>query len=64
MTPRLPAPYTHSKILQIFPIDTAKSIYQRNCLVGGREKAERPKIHFFHARMYRGRLVLLRFFQI
>ncbi|KAF1970512.1 mitochondrial carrier [Bimuria novae-zelandiae CBS 107.79] len=38
----------------IFPIDTAKSIYQRNCLVGGREKAERPKIHFFHARMYRG----------
>ena len=39
---------------QIFPIDTAKSIYQRNCLVGGREKAERPKIHFFHSRMYRG----------
>ncbi|KAF1830869.1 mitochondrial carrier [Decorospora gaudefroyi] len=38
----------------IFPIDTAKSIYQRNCLVGGKDKATRPKIHFFSRRMYRG----------
>ncbi|KAF2740674.1 mitochondrial carrier [Polyplosphaeria fusca] len=38
----------------IFPIDTAKSIYQRNCLISGREKAERPKIQFFNPRMYRG----------
>jgi hypothetical protein len=41
-------------ILQIFPIDTAKSIYQRNCLTSGRDKATRPKIQFFNARMYRG----------
>jgi hypothetical protein len=40
--------------LQIFPIDTAKSIYQRNCLVGGRDKATRPKIQFLNPRMYRG----------
>ncbi|CAN9439495.1 unnamed protein product [Alternaria alternata] len=33
---------------------TAKSIYQRNCLVGGKDKATRPKIHFFSRRMYRG----------
>ncbi|PSN63966.1 mitochondrial carrier [Corynespora cassiicola Philippines] len=38
----------------IFPIDTAKSIYQRNCLVGGRDKATRPKIQFLNPRMYRG----------
>jgi solute carrier family 25 carnitine/acylcarnitine transporter 20/29 len=41
-------------LLQIFPIDTAKSIYQRNCLVGGGEKATRPKIQFLNPRMYRG----------
>jgi solute carrier family 25 carnitine/acylcarnitine transporter 20/29 len=41
--------------LQIFPIDTAKSIYQRNCLAGGNgEKATRPKIQFMNPRMYRG----------
>jgi len=39
---------------QIFPIDTAKSIYQRNCLAGGRGKATRPKIQFMNPRMYRG----------
>lgn len=39
---------------QIFPIDTAKSIYQRNCLVGGKDKQVRPKIQFFNPRMYRG----------
>ncbi|RMZ66166.1 mitochondrial carrier [Pyrenophora seminiperda CCB06] len=38
----------------IFPIDTVKSIYQRNCLVGGKDKAIRPKIEFFSRRMYRG----------
>ncbi|KAJ4986467.1 mitochondrial carrier protein [Stagonosporopsis vannaccii] len=38
----------------IFPIDTAKSIYQRNCLVGGKDKQTRPKIQFFNPRMYRG----------
>jgi solute carrier family 25 carnitine/acylcarnitine transporter 20/29 len=44
----------HTNRLQIFPIDTAKSIYQRNCLVGGRDKATRPKIQFLNPRMYRG----------
>ncbi|KAF2872590.1 mitochondrial carrier domain-containing protein [Massariosphaeria phaeospora] len=38
----------------IFPIDTAKSIYQRNCLMSGRDKATRPKIQFFNPQMYRG----------
>ncbi|KAF2184375.1 mitochondrial carrier [Zopfia rhizophila CBS 207.26] len=38
----------------IFPIDTAKSIYQRNCLISGKDKANRPKIQFFNPRMYRG----------
>ncbi|KAF2690829.1 mitochondrial carrier [Lentithecium fluviatile CBS 122367] len=38
----------------IFPIDTAKSIYQRNCLVGGKDKQTRPKIQFLNPRMYRG----------
>ncbi|KAF2266578.1 mitochondrial carrier [Lojkania enalia] len=38
----------------IFPIDTAKSIYQRNCLISGKDKATRPKIQFFNPRMYRG----------
>ncbi|PVI07980.1 mitochondrial carrier [Periconia macrospinosa] len=38
----------------IFPIDTAKSIYQRNCLVGGKDKQSRPKIQFMNPRMYRG----------
>jgi solute carrier family 25 carnitine/acylcarnitine transporter 20/29 len=39
---------------KIFPIDTAKSIYQRNCLAGGGDKATRPKIQFMNPRMYRG----------
>ncbi|KAF1955461.1 mitochondrial carrier [Byssothecium circinans] len=38
----------------IFPIDTAKSIYQRNCLVGGKGKQSMPKIQFMNPRMYRG----------
>ncbi|KAF2635874.1 mitochondrial carrier [Massarina eburnea CBS 473.64] len=38
----------------IFPIDTAKSIYQRNCLVGGKDKQSMPKIQFLNPRMYRG----------
>ncbi|KAF2745764.1 mitochondrial carrier [Sporormia fimetaria CBS 119925] len=38
----------------IFPIDTVKSIYQRNCLISGRGTAERPKIQFNNSRMYRG----------
>jgi len=40
----------------IYPIDSAKSIYQKNCLLshqgGIRKKA--PKIEFFNKRMYRG----------
>lgn len=43
---------------QIFPIDTAKSIYQRNCLVGGKDKQTRPKIQFLNPRMYRGAYLL------
>lgn len=40
----------------IYPIDSAKSIYQRNCLTHCKgEKVERaPKIQFFNKRMYRG----------
>ncbi|CZR53286.1 related to CARNITINE/ACYLCARNITINE TRANSLOCASE [Phialocephala subalpina] len=40
----------------IYPIDSAKSIYQRNCLTHCRgEKVEKaPKIQFFNKRMYRG----------
>ncbi len=40
----------------IYPIDSAKSIYQRNCLTSGKgEKPKKaPKIQFFNRRMYRG----------
>jgi hypothetical protein len=41
--------------LLIYPIDSAKSIYQRNCLtheIGQTKPA--PKIQFFNRRMYRG----------
>ncbi|KAF2201980.1 mitochondrial carrier [Delitschia confertaspora ATCC 74209] len=38
----------------IFPIDTAKAMYQRNCLVTGDGKADVPKIQFNNRRMYRG----------
>jgi hypothetical protein len=40
----------------IYPIDSAKSIYQRNCLTHCRgEKVEKaPRIQFFNKRMYRG----------
>jgi hypothetical protein len=40
----------------IYPIDSAKSIYQRNCLTayeGGAVK-KAPKIEFFNKRLYRG----------
>ncbi|KAL9057016.1 MAG: hypothetical protein Q9162_002564 [Coniocarpon cinnabarinum] len=41
----------------IYPIDSAKSIYQRNVLVAGAsdsEKPKRPRIEWFNRRMYRG----------
>ncbi|KAF1814596.1 mitochondrial carrier [Eremomyces bilateralis CBS 781.70] len=38
----------------IYPIDSAKSIYQRNCLTGGKGETTRTKIEFFNRRMYRG----------
>ncbi|KAI9804040.1 MAG: hypothetical protein M1833_000321 [Piccolia ochrophora] len=39
----------------IYPIDSAKSIYQRNCLTHGRDKiVKKTKIQFFNKRMYRG----------
>lgn len=40
----------------IYPIDSAKSIYQRNCLthVKGENARPPPKIQFFNKRMYRG----------
>jgi len=40
----------------IYPIDSAKSIYQRNCLTHckGEKVARAPKIQFFNKRMYRG----------
>jgi solute carrier family 25 carnitine/acylcarnitine transporter 20/29 len=51
---RLVLPSAANAEAKIFPIDTAKSIYQRNCLISGRDKANRPKIQFFNPRMYRG----------
>ncbi|RDW62753.1 hypothetical protein BP5796_11055 [Coleophoma crateriformis] len=40
----------------IYPIDSAKSIYQRNCLTicKGEKVRKAPKIQFFNKRMYRG----------
>ncbi|KAI9835591.1 MAG: hypothetical protein M1819_002042 [Sarea resinae] len=39
----------------IYPIDSAKSIYQRNCLThSASTKIDTPKIQFFNRRMYRG----------
>jgi hypothetical protein len=40
----------------IYPIDSAKSIYQRNCLTycKGETVKKAPKIQFFNKRMYRG----------
>jgi len=40
----------------IYPIDSAKSIYQRNCLTicKGERVKKAPKIQFFNRRMYRG----------
>jgi len=40
----------------IYPIDSAKSIYQRNCLTycKGEKTMKAPKIQFFNRRMYRG----------
>ena len=40
----------------IYPIDSAKSIYQRNCLTVsiGEKVKKAPKIQFFNRRMYRG----------
>ncbi|EON62868.1 hypothetical protein W97_02093 [Coniosporium apollinis CBS 100218] len=41
----------------IYPIDSAKSIYQRNCLttqIDRTAKPKRPHIQFFNRRMYRG----------
>ncbi|EPE27332.1 Mitochondrial carrier [Glarea lozoyensis ATCC 20868] len=40
----------------IYPIDSAKSIYQRNCLTvcRGQQAKPPPKIQFFNRRMYRG----------
>lgn len=39
---------------QIYPIDSAKSIYQRNCLTSEVGNTKKPKIQFFNRRMYRG----------
>ena len=40
----------------IYPIDSSKSIYQRNCLTHckGQKVKKAPKIQFFNKRMYRG----------
>ncbi|KAI9808426.1 MAG: hypothetical protein M1826_004165 [Phylliscum demangeonii] len=39
----------------IYPIDSVKSVYQRNCLMHGRgEPVNRPKIEFFNRNSYRG----------
>lgn len=39
---------------QIFPIDTAKTRYQRNCLMSHKDHTEGSPIRFFDRRMYRG----------
>jgi solute carrier family 25 carnitine/acylcarnitine transporter 20/29 len=52
-----PAKVMHSNksFLQIYPIDSAKSIYQRNCLTVGKDgNPKMPRIQFFNRRMYRG----------
>lgn len=38
----------------IYPIDTAKSIYQRNCFTQHRDRTQKQKIQFFNPRMYKG----------
>jgi hypothetical protein len=40
----------------IYPIDSAKSIYQRNCLTvcKGEQVKKAPKIQFFNKKLYRG----------
>ncbi|MCJ1255725.1 hypothetical protein MMC24_003542 [Lignoscripta atroalba] len=39
----------------IYPIDSAKTHYQRNCLMKGKgQKVKTPKIQFFNKGMYRG----------
>ncbi|KAL0262934.1 hypothetical protein SLS55_001908 [Diplodia seriata] len=39
----------------IYPIDTAKSIYQRNCFTQHRDRTTKQKIQFFNPRMYKGK---------
>jgi hypothetical protein len=39
---------------QIYPFDSVKSIYQRNCLLMPHGEATRPRVQFFKAQMYRG----------
>ncbi|KAL9097228.1 MAG: hypothetical protein Q9165_000655 [Trypethelium subeluteriae] len=40
---------------QIYPLDVAKTKYQRNCLnAEAGQKPKMPSIHFFRRRMYRG----------
>ncbi|KAF2142424.1 uncharacterized protein K452DRAFT_226779 [Aplosporella prunicola CBS 121167] len=41
----------------IYPIDTAKSLYQRNCFTSEKKNTHKPKIQFFNLLMYRGLLV-------
>ncbi|KAF2085869.1 mitochondrial carrier [Saccharata proteae CBS 121410] len=38
----------------IYPIDTAKSIYQRNCFTSHVNNTEKPRVQFFDLRSYRG----------
>ncbi|MCJ1461710.1 hypothetical protein MMC07_000308 [Pseudocyphellaria aurata] len=39
----------------IYPIDSAKTHYQRNCLTKGKgEPVPMPSIRFFERKMYRG----------
>lgn len=41
--------------MQIYPIDTAKSIYQRNCFTQHKDRTQKQKIQFFNPRMYKGK---------
>ena len=42
------------RIMQIYPVDVAKTVYQKALLSAGTGHAERPKIKFFDVGAYRG----------
>lgn len=41
-------------LVQIYPIDVVKTVYQKHQLAAGPTKVSRPDIKFFHLGSYRG----------